>query len=144
MITKKTYALQAFLSISNSGETYSAVPTNELARSTAVFQRRRRRSSGCHFQKAKKERELTGATLSGVVLLQHFRGSKVCEFDVHVIIQEDILRLQVPVNNVLPMQVLNGQDNLGGVESRAGLIKRRVLLDEIQQLAILGVIQDEI
>jgi len=63
---------------------------------------------------------------------------------VHVVIQEDVFGLQVPVNNVLPMQVLNGQDNLGGVESRAGLIKRRVLLDEIQQLAILGVIQDEI
>ena len=62
----------------------------------------------------------------------------------HVVIQEDVFGLQVPVNNVLPMQVLNGQDNLSGVESRTGLIKRRVLLDEIQQLAILGVIQDEI
>ena len=46
-------------------------------------------------------------TIQCLARLDLHREAKVCELDVHVIIQENVLWLQVPVDNVLGVEELN-------------------------------------
>ena len=47
---------------------------------------------------------------------QSFDKAEVCQLNEARILNEDILRLQVPVNQVLPMHILEGQHDLSSVE----------------------------
>lgn len=51
--------------------------------------------------------------------LKHFGRAEIGDHDVHVLVQQDILRLQVAVDDVHVMQILQGDQNLARVEFRA-------------------------
>ena len=90
--------------------------------------------------------DINGRTAVGrrlAVSLQHFREAKIDELDVPTAIsrQHDVLGLQISVDNLLSVQVLQGQNRLGSVEIAVAL-NRRVLLDYLtQERAALNVFQ---
>lgn len=57
-----------------------------------------------------------------IALIEDLCKAKVADLRVAVVVDEDILRLQVPVNDVVLMQVLQGQHDAGDVEARQQLL----------------------
>jgi predicted ATP-dependent serine protease len=49
-------------------------------------------------------------------------------------VQQQILRLQIPINDVLVVQIAKGTGNLGSVETRPGLGKATLLLEVEKKL----------
>ena len=62
-----------------------------------------------------KQRPLIGQHLPGYPELAH---PEVCQLDVAPGVQEDVLQLEVPVHNVVPVQKVDGEKQLGRIESR--------------------------
>lgn len=63
---------------------------------------------------------LGGAAQRPRSILQLLGETKVGDLQVAVPVQQQILRLQVPVHDVQRVQVLQGQDNLAGIEVGCG------------------------
>lgn len=75
-------------------------------------------------------------------VFQPFREAKICEFQMSVFIQKQILWLKVSVHNLMRMQVIQGTHNFTGVEicrqvieasSIAQVRKQFATTDEFQQ-----------
>lgn len=79
---------------------------------------------------------LSGAAVSLVqnVFALHFRQTEVCKLDVAVDVDEYILRLEISVDNVLSMNVLQAEEDLGKIELRFSLGKKPFVLQEVEQL----------
>lgn len=69
-----------------------------------------------------------------------FRKPKVCNLDVPVKVQQDILRFQVTVDDVESMKIVQGQRNLCGIEFRywvrESLKPRSIRVSNIKKRAI--------
>lgn len=48
--------------------------------------------------------------------MQLLGEAEICDFEMSIPVQEEVFWLQVPVDNVEPVQVLEREDDLGGVE----------------------------
>ena len=60
-------------------------------------------------------------------------------------IQQDILRLQISVHDILPVQVLNRSDDLSQVELQlVTLLNESLLLNQLDQLTTWEVLQQKI
>lgn len=55
-------------------------------------------------------------SISAVPRLQTLDEAEVCQLDEPSVLHQDILWLQIPVDQVLPVHVLKAEDDLGGVE----------------------------
>ena len=71
------------------------------------------------------------AYLKSVALLDQ---AKVCEPEVSVRVDENVLRLEIPVDNVHSVQVLDGEDDLRAVHARVPLIELFHLLQAVEEL----------
>lgn len=60
------------------------------------------------------------------------------------IIQQDILRLQISVNNLKPMQTLQRAQQFSGIESGAIDIKALFLLQVVEQFAAIDECEDQV
>lgn len=76
--------------------------------------------------------------------LEHLGRAEVGDHDVHVLVQQYVLRLEVAVDHVHVVQVLEGDQNLARVEFRAFDVERADLVDVRQQFAVFRVRQYEI
>lgn len=71
---------------------------------------------------------ILGAAAEGegsLLLWDHFAQAKVSDFDVAIDINKDVLRLDVPVDNVQAVNVLKSLEQLAEVE--LGLLLRKLL-----------------
>ncbi len=61
---------------------------------------------------------IVGSAANGVSLLaaNSFGKAKVSDLDVAIGVHQQVFRLQVSVHNALGMEVLQGQDDIGGIE----------------------------
>ena len=60
-----------------------------------------------------KERPLIGQHSPGY---PEFAHPKVCQLDVSLSVQEDVLKLEVPVDDVVPVQEVDGEIQLSRIE----------------------------
>lgn len=75
----------------------------------------------------------------GVRLLQYLRTPEIGHFDVHVVVQQYVLRFQVPVHDVQVVQMLQRAEYFAGVETCAGRVERAHFVDVRQHVAVFSV-----
>ena len=74
-----------------------------------------------------------------------FRKTKVGDLDMTIIGDQNILRLDVSVDNIeFFMEILEGKDSLGGIETNNMLIKLSFLLDPVGQISTGTIVCDQI
>lgn len=77
-------------------------------------------------------------------LLPHrLRQPKVCYFDMPMDVQQDILRLDVPIKHSMRVNVLQPKQDLNRIESRLLLFHSPKLLDQTEELASGAELSDE-
>ena len=72
------------------------------------------------------------------------REAEVDDFYVHVVIQEQVLGLQISMHYVQLVQVLHSRDYLVKELQGLGLLDSLVLDDEVEELALVGVLHDQV
>ena len=70
--------------------------------------------------------------------------AKVCDFEVSVSVQQQILRLQVAVDDVVRVQIVERKRDFGGVELGDGVGKALALAQQAEQLAALDKVHDHV
>ena len=59
------------------------------------------------------------------------------QFDVAILGEHDVFRLEISVNDALRVKVLYGDENLRHVERRVGLVQRSETVQKVEQLSTL-------
>lgn len=97
-------------------------------------------------------RSTEGIGLYGVIPLfirvipQPFGKPEVNQLDMSLLVQQQILRLQIPIGHptLLFMQILQDQDNLGGVEPRHVLVESSPFPQVAEQFSAGDVVEQEV
>lgn len=79
-----------------------------------------------------------------VYVLYHFSKAKINDFDMSLLVDEDVLRFQISVNHTHQVQALDSKDDLGDIKSGIVLTHEHLLLEEAEELATWQVLDDEI
>lgn len=72
------------------------------------------------------------------------RITEIDDFDVVVLVEHKILRLQIPVHNLLRPQVRKHVDKLGGEKADKIDVKFPSLRDQLSQVRVCTVLKDEV
>jgi hypothetical protein len=78
------------------------------------------------------------------IVSEESSSSEISDLDVTFFVQEYVLWFEVPVNYSTSVEVLQSQDDLGGVKLGGVLVKRPHLPDVVQQLTSLRKTESEI
>ena len=75
-----------------------------------------------------------------LLLLKHLGNTKINKLDtldIVLFLQQDILRLQIPMTDIMLVQVGNGRENLPHNNSSLGLCQKLLFNNQIEQLTTL-------
>ena len=90
-------------------------------------------------------RQVVGGTAEGPCDVGHLLGeAKVGDLEVAVAVEQQVLGLQVAVDDVVRVQVVEGQGDLGGVELGDGVGEALGLAQQTEQLAALDKVHDHV
>lgn len=82
--------------------------------------------------------------LDSLARRHHFGGSKVRYQRMHLLVQQNILRLQIPMHDVASMHMFAGEQQLGSVVASAGGVEAADAIYVGQEIALAGVCHHEV
>ena len=92
-------------------------------------------------------RQVLGCAAEGLgclVGLQEFGQAEVCQFYVAAGVHQDILGLEVSVDDIVGMEVAQGNQNLGRNELDGALLEPALVAEVVEEVAALDVLQKEV
>lgn len=75
---------------------------------------------------------------------EHVGEAKVNDFDVQVAVEEEILRLEIPMDDVLAVEILDGRHDLAELLSRNILLHSAIFHEELKNFSVVDVLHHEI
>lgn len=82
--------------------------------------------------------------LSDVVVVNALlRQAEICQTRMTVVVQHNVVRLQVPVYDLIFVQVFHCQEHLTQVESCRGLVEALLLVEQLAQITVGALVKDE-
>lgn len=76
--------------------------------------------------------------------LHAFRKPEIRHLQVALVVDQQVLRLQIPIDQVQIVQILKGEHNLGGIEARMGLREAADLAQMREHLTARHVLEDHV